>query len=104
MKKKIQLTEKQLKTIIEKVLYENGYSDNHEIGEEETHGYPYEPYISNVGDSMSFEGWKSETVPSGIGGGTSTGSGDGGSSDFSSDYDSDFDLSESFRKNLRKLL
>ena len=93
--KKIQLTEKQLKSIIEKVLYENS------LREEETHGSEPIAYETLAGLPIGFEGWSSETVPGGV-----PISDLGGSSDFgsSSSYDSDdFDLSESLKRNLRNI-
>jgi hypothetical protein len=77
---------------IESYDKEHTIYEKEDVDEEDTHGYEHEPYVTDAGIPMGFEGWSSETVPSGIGGG-----------DFSSDYSSDFSLEESLKRNLRNL-
>ena len=86
--KKIQLSEKQFKTIIEKLLLNK---------EEDIHGYERGELNRSGWESMGFEGWGSDSI-------SSTSDGDDFSSpsfDLSSDI---FNLKESLHKNLKKYI
>ena len=105
IRKKVQLSEKQFKTIIEKLSririksYDKQYSiKEKELNkEEDTHGYERGELNRSGGESMGFEGWGSDSISS---------TGDGG--DFSSpsfNRSSDiFNLKESLHKNLKKFI